>query len=322
MKIATAFVWVGCWVNLMAQPPSVEEIIGPESGLQNPFGVAFSETGDLFIAEYEGGRLWRYAGLGSLEQLATETSFLGMHNIARTRDGRIYISETRANLIRMWDEHTGKISIVAGTGELGYNGDGIPAVEAMLADPISISLSPDEKRLYIADIKSRRVRFIDLASGLIHTAAGNGETGVPADGALARDSPLVDPRGMAEDRRGNLYILSRQGHALRVVRPDGRIFTVAGTGKPHAADGIALQAGLRGPKHLCIDVDDTVIIADAENHLIRRYDPTKKTLTTMLDRGPGGTVLNRPHGVWVTPDGTLYVCDSYNDRILRLKRGD
>lgn len=295
------------------------EVVGPETGLVNPFGVAFNDQGEMLIAEYEGGRLWKYTRDAKLERLAADTPFNGMHNLSRTRDGQIYISDTRANYIRKLDEKTSEVSIVCGTGEKGYNGDGIPAIQAILNDPISISLSPDDKRLYIADIRNRRVRYIDLESGLIHSIAGNGETAVPPDGALAKESPLLDPRGVAEDSQGNVYILSRRGHALRVVRPNGRIYTIAGTGEPHRADGPALQAGLNGPKHLCIDGRDRVIIADAENHLIKRYDPTAKTLTTILDQGPMDTALKRPHGVWITPDQTLWVCDSYNDRILKVQ---
>lgn len=319
MKFSAVLTGFLCVFSFIAQSTEVEEIIGPASGLKNPFGVAFDDQGDMVVAEYLGGRLWHYAKGQPLRQLAKETPFNGMHNLARTRDGRIYISDTRANLIRMLDEKTGLVTIVAGTGELGYNGDKIPATRAMLADPISISLSPDDKRLYIADIKNKRVRYIDLESGLIHTAAGNGNSGIPLDGSLATESPLVDPRGIAQDNSGNLYILSRQGHALRVVRPNGNIYTIAGTGQPHATDGPALKAGMRGPKHLCIDVDNTVIIADAENHLIKRYDPATETLTTILDKGPKDTPMNRPHGVWVEPDGTLYVCDSWNDRVLKLR---
>lgn len=123
--------------------------------------------------------------------------------------------------------------------------------------------------------------FIDLASGIIRTAAGNGISAIPESGALASESPLLDPRGVAEDSQGNLSILSRRGHALRVVRSDGRIYTAAGSGEPHAADGPALQAGLNGPKRLCIDLENRVIIADAENHLIKRYDPKATPLLTI-----------------------------------------
>ena len=296
------------------------QILGPESGLKNPFGVAFNDEGDMLIAEYEGGRLWKYSKGERLTQLAKDTPFNGMHNLIRTRDGKVYISDTRANYIRILDENTGTVSIVCGTGAGGHNGDNIPAIEAQLNDPISISLSPDDQRLYIADIRNRRVRYIDLETKMIHTIAGNGATGAPSEGAIAKESPLLDPRGVAEDFKGNVYILSRRGHALRVVKPNGKIYTVAGTGEPHATNGPALKAGLNGPKHLCIDTDDTVVIADAENHLIKRYDPIAKTLATILDHGPEDSPLNRPHGVWITPDRVLYICDSYNDRILKLKQ--
>ena len=315
ISILLCLLAIGC--SEKSQTPKLIQVIGPESGLINPFGVAFDDSGAMLIAEYEGGRLWKHETGQPLQRLGEHIPFNGMHNLARTKDGRIYISDTRANYVRMIDEKTGKNSIIAGTGETGYNGDGIPATEAIVHDPISITLSPDDKRLYIADIRGYRIRYIDLETQIIHTLAGIGKSGVPKDGALASESPLVDPRGVAEDSQGNVYILSRRGHALRVVRPDGRIYTVAGTGEAHATDGPALQAGFKGPKHICIDTDDTVVIADAENHLIRRYDPQTKMVTTLLDQGPDGSPLNRPHGVWITPERVLYICDSYNDRILK-----
>ena len=71
-----------------------------------------------------------------------------------------------------------------------------------------------------------------------------------------------------------------------------------------------------------------VLIADAENNLIRRYVPatgkilrvagTGKKGTAGLDGPPDQAELARPHGVTVHRDGTLYIPDSYNDRILKI----
>jgi len=73
-----------------------------------------------------------------------------------------------------------------------------------------------------------------------------------------------------------------------------------------------------------------VIIADAENHLIRKYLPatgcivrvagTGKKGTSGLDGEPERAELNRPHGVTVHKDGTLYIADSDNARILKITR--
>jgi hypothetical protein len=92
----------------------------------------------------------------------------------------------------------------------------------------------------------------------------------------------------------------------------------------------AIRPGLNGPKHIAIDHNDDVIIADAENHIIRRYNPRDKTTVTIAGTGEKGaalvpndplrTQLNRPHGVYVHSSGDIYISDSYNHRILRLRR--
>ena len=72
------------------------------------------------------------------------------------------------------------------------------------------------------------------------TVAGNGQKGVPQDGEDAKTQPLVDPRAVAVDSKGHVYILERSGHALRMVDPAGKIHTVAGTGKAAFVVGLAV----------------------------------------------------------------------------------
>ena len=140
------------------------------------------------------------------------------------------------------------------------------------------------------------------------------------NGSLAIDSPLVDPRAVAVDSQQRIYILERNGNALRRVNPDGRIVTVAGTGEKGFQDGPALQAMFGSPKHICVDGQDRVIIADDANSAIRSYDPVTEMVSTLLGRGFGDqrVKLNQPHGVTVNHD-QLIVCDTSNNRIFRLQ---
>src|SRR5262249_49025398 len=179
---------------------------------------------------------------------------------------------------------------------------------------------------------NRRIRVVDLKTGIVHTVAGNGQRGVPQDGSDARSAPLVDPRAVAADRKGNVYILERSGHALRVVDADGKIRTVVGTGKAGATGdgGDARKATLNGPKHLGIDAEDNVLIADTENHVIRKYLPREGTIVRVAGTGKKGMAglggdplkaeLNQPHGVTVHASGMLYIADSSNNRVLRIER--
>ena len=133
------------------------------------------------------------------------------------------------------------------------------------------------------------IRKIDLEAGTIATVAGNGKRGVPTDGTTATEAPLVDPRAVAVDKAGRLWILERAGHALRVVE-DGKIRTVAGTGeKGFAGDGgPALKAKLDGPKFLWIDPAGDVLIADTENHCIRKFARQDGTITRVAGTGKKG----------------------------------
>ena len=110
----------------------------------------------------------------------------------------------------------------------------------------------------------------------------------------------------------------------------GRIRTVAGTGKAGLGGdgGPALEATLNGPKYIALDRDGSVFIADAENHVIRRYTPKDGKITRVAGTGKQGRAglggdplrceLARPHGITIAPDGSLVIADSYNDRILKI----
>ena len=219
---------------------------------------------------------------------------------------------------------------IAGTGRKGFSGDGGLATSADFGGIYCLALDRSAQTLDVADLDNRRVRRIDLKTGIVSTVAGNGKKGVPSDGEPARSAPLVDPRAVAVDGHGQLYILERGGHALRVVDPSGTIRTVVGTGKPGDSGdgGDARQARLNGPKHLCVDRKGNVILADTENHRIKIYRSADGTIHNVAGTGRKGTTgmggppaqaeLNQPHGVTVGPGGVLFISDSSNNRILKI----
>jgi hypothetical protein len=306
--------------------------------LDGPFGVDFDSAGNMYIVEFTGQRLLRVDAKGMLTVLAgtgkkgdsgddgpaAKATFNSMHSLLVAPNG-IYLADTWNNRIRVLIPllATSKVSPVvlpfAGTGKKGYAGDGDIALKAEFTGIYSLAFNKDRSELFLADLENRRIRFIDMKTGIVDTFAGNGKKGVPADGAEAKTAPLVDPRAVAVDR-----------HALRVVDRQGKIRTVAGTGNAGSDLGDALKAQLSGPKHLCIDLDDNVIIADSGNHRIVKYSPRDSKVTLVAgtgkkgESGNGGPALevplNEPHGVCVNAAGVLYIVDSNNNRVFRLEK--
>jgi len=330
--------------SAMAQKPRASIIIGesladtkdPKPGkLDSPFGIDFDAAGNMVIVELSGGRIHRLDTAGKFSTIAgdgskaysgdggpaVEATFNGMHNVAVTPAGDIYIADSWNHCIRKIDGKSGIITTFAGTGKAGFSGDGGPAAKAAFDYLMCISFNSNHDKLYVADLKNRRIRVVDLKTGIINTVAGNGEKGIPGDGDVATKSPLLDPRAVAADSRGNVYILERSGHVLRVVTPDGKIRTVVGTGKRGDAVGPALESELNSPKHIAVDLADNVIIADEQNKRICKYDPRAGTLTVILGSGVENPKrgLLRPHGVCVHEDGSIYIADTGHHRIIRLQ---
>jgi len=308
-----------------------------EAKLKEPFGTEFDSAGNMYIIEMaSGNRLLRVDGKGVLTHVAGKSQagdsgdggpalnaqFNGPHNLVVLPDGNVLIGDTWNGRVRKVDVKASKVSSIE-----GFN---VPNQKAKSLGPYCISLDFSGTQLYIADL--RQVHVLDLKTGKSKVVAGNGQKGVPTDGAIATEAPLVDPRAAAADRLGNVYILERGGNALRVVDKDGKIKTVVNaSGKKGGSGdgGSALEATMNGPKFICIDKDNSVIIADAESHLVRRYQPKDGKITRIAGTGVKGAAgiggdptkaqLARPHGVTVHPKtGELYITDSYNDRVLKI----
>lgn len=316
-----------------------------ECVLREPFGTEFLPDGTLAIIEMvSGNRLLRVDKSGVMKVIGgtgvkgfsgdggdvRKAQINGVHNIAVTPAGDIFLSDAWNFRVRKINASTGVITTFAGTGKKGFSGDGGPADKAEFGTVIQVALDPAAKHLFVADIDNKRIRRIALETGIVETVAGNGKGGKPEDGAVAKDAPLSDPRAVVAAADGSFYILERGGNALRFVDAAGKIKTVAGNGKPGLSGdgGPALDATMSGPKHLCLDRDGSVIIADAENQVVRRYEPKTGKITRLAGTGKKGTAglggdplaceLARPHGVTIAPDGTLYITDSYNNRVLRI----
>jgi DNA-binding beta-propeller fold protein YncE len=304
--------------------------------LIEPFGVAFDKQGNWYICEYKGQKITKIDTKGFATLFAGRDNqnpegsargkleFNDPHGLVISKDQKMYVADTLNHRAVKIDLKTGRAAVVAGVGRAGYSGDGGLAVEATFNQFYAVDINRGGDKLYITDLGNRRVRLLDLKSGVVTTIAGNGQSGVPPDGADAAQSPLVDPRAAAVDSKGNVYILERRGNALRIVDKTGKIRTVIAPGT--ITGGRA--PGLNGPKHLCVDLQDNLIIADTENHLILKYEPKGGAVKVIAGSGEKGdrlitgdplkTQLNRPHGVFVHPSGALYISDSYNHRVLKL----
>lgn len=171
---------------------------------------------------------------------ALEAKFYDIVALAVDRHGDLYVTDKGSNRIRKIDMATGIVSTVAGVCRYGYDGDEKPAVKGMLNVPEGAIVDP-EGHIYIADSMNHRIRRVDAHTGMMTTAAGNGDSGYEdknmggcgaarfvakedagmlkhGDGRFAVEAVVNAPTGLALDSKGFLYICERSENKIRRVR--------------------------------------------------------------------------------------------------------
>ena len=246
-------------------------------------------------------------------------------NMFRNGDA-LYFSDSTANRIRKFDlsSGAGSISLVSGTGAATFSATDDVGLTARLNTPRGITMD-GAGNLYFADSKNERVRKI-TPLGAITVVAGDGTANSTGDGGLATSAEVNLPVdvAVAGNGTGNLYVLEETGQRVRVITPDGKISTFAGTdtlGTSTSPTGVATSQPLNSPQGLAVDSSGAVYISDTGNNIVRKVT-TDGNITTVAGTGTAGytgdggpatsATLRSPIGIAVDSYGNLFIADARN----------
>jgi len=143
------------------------------------------------------------------------------------------------------------------------------------------------------------------------------------DGRLT-DAEFNSPLSLTTDIAGNLYVSDTGNNSIRKITVEGEVITLAG-GKKGFKDGAGDEARFSDPIGIAVDANGNVYVADRGNHSIRKITP-EGVVSTLAGNGEKGFMdgstteaqFNRPTGVAVDMDGTVYVADQKNNLIRKI----
>ncbi|MGB7720244.1 MAG: hypothetical protein WBL65_10115 [Bryobacteraceae bacterium] len=276
--------------------------------LDFPAGLAVDRLGALYIADSQNHRVRKILAGGIISTVlgGSPSTALGTPvAVAVDMAGTLYVAD-----ISYADVHS-------------YTGAGAWTILPGLSAPHDLALDLSGV-LYVAD--GTHIR--NVVSGQMQTVAGDGYVHAIGDGGLATDALLSQPSAIALNGAGSLYIADTGTQRVRQVLPTGVIQTLAGTGVAGtAADNVVASAAtLNSPMGIALDAAGDILIADTNNHRIRQVAADGR-IHNLVGTGvagvgaeglpPAQTQLNLPSGVCTGRGGTLFVVDTFNNRVLQ-----
>jgi sugar lactone lactonase YvrE len=309
---------------------------GTTAQFADPGGVAVDAAGFVYVADQGNNRVRKVAPDGTVSTSAGNgqmgyvdgpgATAQSSAPLAVTVDaaGDLYIAEWSNNRIRRIST-AGQVTTLAGSGrlpnELYVDGPGSAAGFQQLAGIASDSAG----NAFVSEFGGQRIRRIDSAGNVV-TVAGSYPPGF-SDGP-GTTAKFLNPAGVAMSPSGALLVADQGNHCIRSVAPDGTVTTLAGSGSAGYLDGPVVAAQFSSPTGVAVDAAGNVLVADRDNHRIRKLAPDG-TVSTVAGSGapgfadgPAGAArFSAPSGVAVDPRGTIWVADSGNSRVRAITGG-
>ncbi len=259
-----------------------------------------------------------------------DTYFSNPMGLCFDPNGTLYISEkNKVRIVVNNQLHIRSGSLQQPTFSEGYkNGTG---TQSTYRNPSGMA-SDEQGNIYIADQDNHCIRklarYVNLGNGqVVSTFAGAAPTaGLPGNGSAGASdgqgtvSRFKQPKDIAIDADGNLYVTDHGNYTIRKITPAGLVTTLAGTANIQgSSDGTGSSANFGRPWGVALYTDNTIVVSDPWNGNIRKINIFSGATTTLAGSttGPDSRIVNgtlaqsrfkAPKGIAVV-DGIIYVAD-------------
>ncbi|NBV77046.1 hypothetical protein EBR66_02715 [bacterium] len=310
---------------------------------QRPYGLALDSSQKLYITDLSNSVIRTVDPLTSTVNLYAGTYTSGFtgdgglavaarlsypRGIAVDTQSNVYVCDTGNSRIRRIDALTGIISTIAGNGVEAYSGASGPGYLASLSTPTGVTTDAGGN-LYIADTKNNCIRFLDIATGILTTIAGEPpNAGYNGENIFANAALLSSPTHVVFDSAtSNLYFTDEGNARVRFVDINsGILYTYAGNGSPATdIDNLpASNALFQSITSVAADLQKNIYIADGQGSILRKYDARTQIVSTVVGTGAGGytpdgpglqTSIRNPTALVVNSNNNVYFCDTQNHMI-------
>ena len=262
-------------------------------GLNNPWGVAINQKGELFVVEYGASRISVFNSRG--EKTCSFGSYgagrgqlNAPYGIAIDNNGDILVTDAGNHRIQKFSAN-GKYITAVGTYGSGH---------LQFQCPVGIKIQPLTNKIYIGDSSSHLVQILNPDLSYHGSIGGRGSD----------PGQMMSPWDVAFDSVNNVYVADIGNNRIQVFTENGEFLRQIG--KKGAGKG-----DLNWPTMIAINSEDELYVPEHNNHRISVFTTQGEYLTSFGSYGSGPGEFQNPHGILVE-SGMVYVADYANNRVL------
>jgi hypothetical protein len=260
----------------------VTTLVSPQPHFVGPFAIAITAGGALVVqTDYDkngvksttSGTLWTVTVPTGMRTVLAD-GFGRPRGLAALTDGRLLVSDRLTSTLSTVSP-TGTITPLAGSANATGYVDAVGSAARFNAPYGAAALT--DGTVIVADSLNHVLRRVAL-DGTTTTFAGDGQSGT-VDATTPLAARFVEPRDVAGDAAGDVFVTDVGAHRVRVVTAAGAVRTVAGDGTAGFGDGAGAQARFYGQESLEASSDGKIVyVADGDQgdgtpyHRVRRID--------------------------------------------------
>ncbi|HUP60473.1 MAG TPA: NHL repeat-containing protein [Thermoanaerobaculia bacterium] len=293
---------------------------GSGARFKSPTGVATDSSGNVYVADSGNNRIRKITPAGVVTTLAAfgHPRLNGPTGVATDSSGNVYVADSGNCMIRKVTPGN-TATTLAGDAQNCGSADGM-GFAAQFLFPTGVA-TDSSSNVYVAD--NNTIRKI-TPTGAVTTLAGLAAAFGSADGT-GTAARFDDPRGVAIDSGGNVYVADTRNYTIRKITPAGAVTTMAGLAGIHgSADGTGSAASFRSPIGVATDSSGNVYVS--ETSAIRKITPAGAVTTLAGDPANQGFADGTgsaarffwPSGVAIDGGGNVYVADKDNHAIRKV----
>ena len=281
-----------------------------------PDGLAVDTGGSVWVADRDNNRIQKFTYDGKVQPFPPFkrthlTSARGHFNlpygVAVNGIGELYVADTHNHRIQ-WFTPEGKL--IKTWGRHGKAPGEFDTPRGLTVDVFG--------NVWVADHTNQRVQKFAYDGTPLGVFGANGGDGTAGSGP----GEFFEPRGMASDAEGNIYVAEMVNHRVQVLRNDGSYLRAWGKGGTGGYEQVGSGYGeFRLPYQTAVDDKGLVWVTDTDNERVQVFTREGGFVRAFGANNADGTIgslpgqFHKPYGAASDCVGNVYITEQENRRV-------